>query len=96
LELDWTGVCWGNDFVFDAASRNWVYWRLWGTSLRSVTDPADQELARNVYRVLLTRAREGMVLFVPQGDPNDSTRPVRFYNETFDFLKLCGLEETDS
>lgn len=95
LELDWTCVCWGNDFVFDAASKNWNFWRLWGTTLRAVPDPEEQNLARNVYRVLLTRAREGMILFVPKGDPTDSTRPVRFYDETVEFLKLCGLKETN-
>src|SRR5207247_7365119 len=62
LELDWTCVCWGNDFVFDPSLSTWAYWKLWGTSLRAVAEQDEQELARNVYRVLLTRAREGMVL----------------------------------
>ena len=96
LELDWTCVCWGNDFVFDAGIRTWNFWRLWGVGLRAVSDIEDQEYARNVYRVLLTRAREGMVLFVPHGDPKDSTRPSKFYDDTFEFLKECGLEETKS
>jgi len=94
LELDWTGVCWGNDFVFNASQKGWNYWKLWGTRLRSVSDQMEQEFTRNVYRVLLTRAREGMVLFVPHGDESDPTRPVSCYDETVDMLKACGLEET--
>jgi hypothetical protein len=93
LELDWTCVCWGNDFVFDVSLGAWTYWKLWGTSLRAVTDQEEQELACNVYRVLLTRAREGMLLFVPRGDSTDSTRPPRFYDDTVDFLRSCGIEE---
>jgi hypothetical protein len=91
LELDWTCVCWGNDFVFDAVQGEWAFCRLWGTTLRTVRDAEEQKLARNVYRVLLTRAREGMILFVPHGDINDSTRPPRLYDETVNFLKACGL-----
>jgi hypothetical protein len=94
LELDWTCVCWGNDFVFSAQQNAWVFWRLWGASLRPVTESDEQTLARNVYRVLLTRAREGMVLFVPHGDERDSTRPPHFYDETAEFLQRCGVHPT--
>lgn len=93
LELDWTCVCWGNDFAFSAQVNGWSFWRLWGASLRSVSDPAEQTFARNVYRVLLTRAREGMVLFVPRGDEKDSTRPPQFYDDTAEFLKACGVRQ---
>lgn len=45
----------------------------------------------NKYRVLLTRAREGMILFIPEGSDNDITRLPEFYNETYEFLKSCGI-----
>ena len=45
----------------------------------------------NAYRVLLTRARQGMVIFVPHGDVNDPTRPPAFYDGTYEFLKRCGM-----
>ena len=47
----------------------------------------------NKYRVLLTRAREGMVIFVPEGSDEDQTRRSELYDETFEYLKNCGIEE---
>jgi Uncharacterized conserved protein (DUF2075) len=47
----------------------------------------------NAYRVLLTRARQGMVICIPKGDARDKTRLPEFYDGTFNFLKSCGLEE---
>jgi hypothetical protein len=47
----------------------------------------------NAYRVLLTRARQGMVIFIPKGDPDDPTRPPIFYDPVWDFFKACGLAE---
>ena len=49
----------------------------------------------NAYRVLLTRARQGIVIFVPKGDENDPTRSPYFYNETYDYLVECGFEILD-
>ena len=46
---------------------------------------------RNAYRVLLTRARQGMVIYVPRGDPGDHTRTPKFYDGTFDDLKGLGV-----
>jgi DUF2075 family protein len=93
LELDWTCVCWGNDFAFDAQHGQWSFWKLWGTVLRAVSKPEEQALARNVYRVLLTRAREGLVIVVPLGDPSDPTRPPNLFDGTVEFLKRCGIPE---
>lgn len=45
----------------------------------------------NAYRVLLTRARQGMVIYIPNGDVSDATRPPAFYDGTADFLAGCGL-----
>jgi hypothetical protein len=46
---------------------------------------------RNAYRVLLTRARQGMVIFVPPGDSTDHTRPPSYYDATFDYLRNAGV-----
>ena len=47
---------------------------------------------KNAYRVLLTRARQGMVIVVPEGDLEDATRHESFYNETFEYLRKLGIE----
>ena len=47
----------------------------------------------NAYRVLLTRARQGMVIFIPEGDLEDPTRPPIFYDPIWEFFKACGLTE---
>jgi len=48
---------------------------------------------KNAFRVLLTRARQGMVIFVPKGDPNDKTRLPEFYDGIYNYLKEIGIEE---
>lgn len=51
----------------------------------------NQRYLLNAYRVLLTRARQGMVIFVPEGDPADCSRDASFYDPTFQFLQECGV-----
>ena len=48
---------------------------------------------KNSYRVLLTRARQGMIIFVPKGDSNDETRPPELYDGVYNYLKEIGIEE---
>jgi len=91
LELDWTGVCWYADFR--RRDRNWSTNNFKGTHWQAVHDPFRQAYLANAYRVLLTRARQGMVIFVPKGDKTDSTRPPEFYEETFEFLASCGITQ---
>ena len=89
LELDWAGICWDADLRrVDGA---WSYNAFKGTRWQQVRDETKRLYLLNAYRVLLTRARQGMVIFVPRGDPADATRPPCFYDETFAFLKGCGL-----
>ena len=52
---------------------------------------ADQSYLKNAYRVLLTRARQGLIIFVPKGDEMDETRPMALYDGIFEYLKDCGL-----
>lgn len=91
LELDWTGVCWDGDFRYHKGQ--WTHNKFKGTQWQKVNKEASQRYLENAYRVLLTRARQGMVIFVPYGSPRDETRPNAFYDGTFAFLKSCGLSE---
>ena len=91
LELDWTGMCWDADLRME--DGKWGYYNFKGTKWQNVNDRFRRAYLANAYRVLLTRARQGMVIFVPRGDQDDPTRPPQFYDETYDFLKRCGIEE---
>ena len=87
LELDYCIVCWDADLRREGDT--WVAYKLSGSDWQkdSLTD-----VAKNGYRVLLTRARKGMVIFVPTGDRSgeDATRNVTFYDGVSEFLKTCG------
>lgn len=89
LELDWAAVCWDADYRYQ--SGEWKHFAFKGTKWQAVNDDARRRYLRNAYRVILTRARQGMVIFVPRGDANDLTRPPHFYDETFEYLQECGI-----
>lgn len=92
LELDWIGLCWGGDFVWEP-SRGWQLRVLRPASNSrwlSIKRPDKRNFRRNAYRVLLTRARQGMVIFVPKGDPNDPTTSPEEFDSTANFLLACG------
>jgi len=89
LELDWVGICWDGDFHYQDGS--WVSQAFKGTKWQSVNDESRRLYLKNAYRVILTRARQGMILFVPQGDLLDLTRPPSFYDGTFAYLRSCGI-----
>lgn len=91
LELDWVGLCWGDDFTFSIKSNAWVYRRFSGNRWGHIIKGIDRQYLLNTYRVLLTRAREGMVIWVPMGDSNDHTRLPNPLDETAEHLKQCGL-----
>jgi len=93
LELDWTGVCWGGDLIPDGI--NWTYRKFRGTKWQSVRDERTQRYIVNKYRVLLTRAREGMVIWVPPGEVRDPTRPPRLYDRIAAYLADCGIRSLD-
>jgi hypothetical protein len=93
LELDWVAVCWDGDFHH--AGGAWVSQAFKGTKWQSVKDESRRLFLRNAYRVILTRARQGMVLFVPLSDGTDPTRPPSFYDGTFEFLRSCGIPTLD-
>ena len=60
---------------------------------RNIANPDNRRYLRNAYRVLLTRARQGMVIFVPPGDSIDPTRSPEFYDSTFNYLTELGVPE---
>ena len=93
LELDWAGVCWDGDFHHH--DGKWVTQAFKGTRWQSVNDESRRLYLKNAYRVILTRARQGMVLFVPKGDVSDATRPASFYDGTFEYLHSCGIPTLD-
>lgn len=90
LELDWSCVVWDADlrYGFD----DWEYKSFRGTNWQNVNDDLRKRYLRNAYRVLLTRARQGMVIVVPYGDEDDPTRKPSFYDKTFNYLKEIGFE----
>lgn len=90
LELDWVCVVWDADFRFKP--HGWEHWSFRGNGWQRIRSPERQGYLKNAYRVLLTRARQGMVVVVPQGEEGDATRPPRFYDETFAYLAECGLQ----
>ncbi len=90
LELDWAGLCWDADLRW--IDENWHYHAFKGTNWQQVRDKTKRLYLLNAYRVLLTRARQGMVIFVPYGNVNDPTRSTEFYDGTFSFLRRCGLQ----
>jgi Uncharacterized conserved protein (DUF2075) len=89
LELDWVGVCWDADLR--SVDGQWQFYRFAGTRWQNVNDENRKVYLTNAYRVLLTRARQGMVIYVPRGDALDATRPSAFYDGTAAFLTECGL-----
>lgn len=93
LELDWACVCWDGDFRY--AGGNWSYNKFKGTRWQRVGQDDAKLYLKNAYRVILTRARQGMVIFVPRGDEQDPTRPPSFYDQTYRFLQSCGLRDLD-
>ena len=89
LELDWTAVCWDADLRW--ADGNWSYHRFQGTRWLHLKDQALRNYLANAYRVLLTRARQGMVIYVPSGDAADATRQPQFYEGIAAYLEDCGI-----
>ena len=91
LELDWTCVCWDADFRYENGA--WGSYRFRGTAWQKILQSERRSYLKNAYRVILTRARQGIIIFVPEGDVMDPTRPQEFYDETYLFLKSCGVRD---
>ncbi len=90
LELDYSIVAWDADFRFDGTA--WTYNNFIGNRWNVVGSNDRRLYLKNTYRVLLTRARQGMAIFIPEGDPGDHTRQKEFYDKTFEYLRSIGVQ----
>ena len=97
LELDWIGLCWGGDMVW--SGQQWLARSLRPgpiTKWNPIRNAEKRVFRFNSYRVLLTRARQGMVLFIPAGDADDPTNIQTEFDRTADFLVRCGVIAIDA
>jgi len=90
LELDWACVVWDADFRY--TKDGWEYFSFIGDRWNHIRKKERQVYLKNAYRVLLTRARQGVVIVVPPGDPDDVTRKNEFYNPTYEYLQEIGFK----
>lgn len=93
LEVDWTCVAWDADLRSNG--DDWVHKSFRGTAWQDVNDKDARLYLKNAYRVLLTRARQGMVIFVPEGDTSDKTRRPAYYDATYGYLRSIGMDSLD-
>lgn len=91
LELDWTCVAWDANFRYD--NGKWLYSQFTGTKWNQIKSEDKIMYLKNTYRVLLTRARQGVVIFIPKGTNEDDTRKPEFYDGTYNYLKEIGIKE---
>lgn len=89
LELDWACVTWDADFRY--VQGDWEHWSFVGDKWNHIRKTERQMYLKNAYRVLMTRARQGMVIVVPDGDTEDKTRKREFYDTTYEYLREIGL-----
>ncbi len=91
LELDWVCHVWDADFRY--SENGWIHKNFRGKKWVNIRSLENQAYQKNAYRVLLTRARQGMIICIPEGDINDSTRNPEYYNCTYKYLKSIGIQE---
>ena len=93
LEIDYSIVAWDANLRYQ--NGKFEHYKFKGTKWNNISDEnlIDKNYLINSYRVLLTRARSGMVIFVPKGDDEDKTRLSKYYNGTYEYLKSLGIKE---
>lgn len=89
LEIDYTCVAWDINLYFE---NEWKHQNFKGSKWQKINQQSNKNYLLNSYRVLLTRARQGMVIYVPEVNGEDQTRSKNLYDDTFNFLKKCGLD----
>ncbi len=90
LELDWACVTWDADLRFD--EDGWKTYSFVGNKWQNIHKEVRKKYLINAYRVLLTRARQGMVIVVPEGNLEDHTRQPEIYNSTYNYLNSIGFK----
>ena len=93
LELDWTCLVWDGDFRYSPITNGWQHFNFRSDRWQNINQAEGRAYQLNAYRVLLTRARQGMVICIPEGNPSDATRLPEFYDSTYMYFKRLGLEE---
>ena len=93
LELDWTIVCWDADLRFE--NDDFKHLKFVGTKWQNIKSADNILYLKNAYRVLLTRARQGFVIFVPTGDETDITAKPEYYDGIYRYLKSVGIKELE-
>lgn len=93
LELDWTIVCWDADLRFE--NGDFKHLKFVGTKWQNIKSTDNILYLKNAYRVLLTRARQGFVIFVPTGDETDMTAKPEYYDGIYRYLKSVGIKELE-
>jgi hypothetical protein len=91
LELDWVCVAWDCNLRYD--SKGWEYHCFRGTRWQMIRSEERKRFLKNAYRVLLTRARQGMIIFIPEGNEIDHTRRREYYDGTYEYLRNIGIPE---
>lgn len=94
LELDWTIVCWDANLRYNG--NEFEYYNFTGAKWNNVRKEDNVLYLKNAYRVLLTRARQGFIIFIPTGDINDKTMLPDYYDGIYNYLKDIGIEEVGS
>lgn len=92
LELDWTCVAWDANFYIK--NDSWHYQNFKGSKWQNINQKQAKDYLLNAYRVLLTRARQGMVIWIPYGSEEDKTRLPEYYDSIYYYLKEIGIEDT--
>ena len=93
LEIDYSILAWDADLR--RSGEGFDYFKFRGTRWNHVNNMQQQKYLKNAYRVLMTRARQGMIIFVPSGtDPEDDpTRDSAHYDDIYKYLRSCGIKE---
>ncbi len=90
LEIDWVCLAWDINYYFENEKWNCQYFS--GTKWQNIHNENDKTYLQNAYRVLLTRARQGLIIYIPEGDDLDHTRPKERYDKTFNYFQSCGIQ----
>jgi hypothetical protein len=91
LELDRVGICWAGDFTWDRHAEGWEYRHFTGNKWHQVRQATNRRYLLNKYRVMLTRARDVVVIWVPRGIKDDPTLDPERLDATAEYLRRCGV-----
>lgn len=91
LEIDYAVLAWDADLRY--TSNGFDYFKFRGTKWNHVNQEQRRHYLKNAYRVLMTRARQGLIIYIPEGDEEDPSRLTEYYEGTYQYLKQVGIKE---